>query len=139
MEPKGQAHPPSAAPTCPYCGNPAVLVHGTVVYPHRPDLKAKQFWNCAPCGAYVGCHPGTTKPLGRLADRELRNWKRNAHTYFDPIWQTGKLERTKAYGWLAKELGMPQHKCHIGMFDVETCRRVVAACRRFTEELEGAR
>jgi hypothetical protein len=35
----------------------------------------------------VGCHKGTTKPLGRLADAELREWKKRAHAAFDPVWQ----------------------------------------------------
>ena len=72
--------------TCPYCNNPAVLVGGDVIYPHRPDLYEKKFWQCDPCDAYVGCHrPGVgygdgTRPLGRLANAELREAKKNVHT-----------------------------------------------------------
>ena len=29
--------------------------------------------------AYVGVHKGTDKPLGRLANAELRYWKKRAH------------------------------------------------------------
>lgn len=57
---------------CSYCNNEAKLVSGNVIYPHRPDLAYLRFWQCAPCAAYVGCHKGTTKPLGRIANAELR-------------------------------------------------------------------
>ncbi|MFV9178163.1 zinc-finger-containing protein, partial [Serratia marcescens] len=42
--------------TCDYCGKPAALVRGFVIYPHRKDLANGYYWSCDPCGAYVGCH-----------------------------------------------------------------------------------
>lgn len=120
--------------TCPYCQQPAALVSGRVIYPHRSDLWPKTFWSCAPCGAYVGCHPGGTVPLGRLANKELRDAKMAAHAAFDPIWKRhGASARAKsrrdAYGWLADQMGLSRRRCHIGMFDVEECRRVVEIIR----------
>lgn len=112
-------------PICPYCGERAVLVFGTKIYRHREDLHDKNFWLCVPCGAYVGCHPNTTRPLGRLANAELRAAKMAAHAAFDPAWKSGRLSRREAYRSLAKRLGLPESKCHIGMFDVEMCRKVV--------------
>jgi hypothetical protein len=87
-------------PVCPYCEQPAGLVDGTRVYPHRPDLGHKRFWLCGPCDAYVGCHAegawawvdgrrttsDGTWPLGRLADAELRRAKSAAHRAVDPLW-----------------------------------------------------
>lgn len=115
--------------TCPYCGNTAELVTGVVRYPHRPDLSEKLFYQCLPCDAYVGCHPGTDKPLGRMANAELRVAKVMAHRAFDPLWQSGYMARRVAYKWLAYELDMANSACHIGMFDVEQCKRVVAVCK----------
>lgn len=115
---------------CNYCQKPAQLVGGDTIYPHRRDLYARKFYNCAPCGAWVGCHPGTTKPLGRLADAELRIAKQQAHAAFDPLWRSNvNMKRKDAYAWLAKQLGIERKRCHIGYFDVETCRRVVEICR----------
>lgn len=116
--------------TCPYCNGVAELVGGEVIYPHRPDLEAKKFWNCAPCHAYVGTHPGTTNPLGRLADKELREAKQKAHAAFDPLWRRGQQHRNTAYAWLAEKMGKQEGKCHIGWMDVADCRRVVAICTR---------
>lgn len=119
----------SSAPVCPYCDRRADFVTGNAIYPHRPDLFGKHFWVCSPCGAYVGCHPGTTNALGRLADAELRAWKQKAHAAFDPLWKGGKQKRHDAYGWLAEQLGIARQNTHIGMFDVDQCRRVVDVCK----------
>ena len=113
---------------CHYCQQPAELVTGEAIYPHRPDLAAKKFWRCVPCAAYVGCHPGTDEPLGRLANAELRSAKMAAHAAFDPLWSGGRMKRSQAYGWLAKQLGKPKKETHIGWFDLESCRRVVRIC-----------
>jgi hypothetical protein len=118
---------------CDYCAQPARLVMGDAIYPGRPDLHAKSFWQCQPCAAYVGCHPGTQNPLGRLANAELRKAKMAAHTALDPIWRSGSMKRKDAYGWLAQQLGIKRNDCHIGMFDVDQCKRVVAACEQRKE------
>lgn len=130
-------------PSCDYCGEAAVLVAGDIIYPHRPDLHAKKFWQCGPCEAWVGCHPGTEIPLGRLADAELRLWKQKAHAAFDPIWKarwkrknsedknyTPAMARGGRYAALAEKLGIPKQQCHIGMMDVALCRRVVEVCSK---------
>lgn len=126
-------------PICPYCDQPAWLVPGIVIYPRGgPALRNKQYWRCAPCDAYVGCHDGTERPLGRLANAELRQAKQEAHAAFDPLWQAkmrrdgcskGKA-RGAGYKWLADQLGIERRRCHIGMLDVDQCRRVVDICRR---------
>lgn len=119
----------SGSVMCDYCDKPAKLVTGKVMYPHRPDLYGKFFYKCDPCKAWVGCHPNTTNPLGRLANAELRKAKSAAHAAFDPIWKSRRKSRGSAYKWLAERLGMAQQNCHIGMFDVDMCRRVVEACK----------
>lgn len=114
---------------CDYCGNVAEFVTGRDVYPHRPDLFAKKLYRCLPCNAVVGCHEGTDNPLGRLANPELRKAKMEAHAFFDPIWQGKSKKRGSAYAWLADQLGVDSAACHIGMFDVAMCNRVVEVCR----------
>lgn len=121
---------------CPYCGKPAQLVGGNIIYPHREDLYEKKFWNCAPCQAYVGCHPGTETPLGRLANAELRRAKMAAHAAFDPLWKEGGMSRKEAYAWLSQALNIPPDDCHMGMFDVNTCQRVIEACENRRNPLE---
>lgn len=53
-----------------------------------------------------------------------------AHSVFDPLWSAGIFKsRSLAYNWLANELRLTTAECHIGMFDVDTCHRVVEVCK----------
>lgn len=128
---------------CDYCHRDAKLVTGKALYPHRPDLFHRWFWQCEPCGAFVGCHKKEggngdgTKPLGRLATPELRRAKMAAHEAFDGLWRSGRLKRGDAYGALARELGIAIQNCHIGMFDLERCRAVPDAVARIAARQAG--
>lgn len=134
----------TTAPICPYCGATSVLVGGDAIYPWLTHLHHKRFWRCLACvDAYVGCHPDTDRPLGRLADAKLRLAKSHAHAVFDPIWKAKMARegcsqgeaRSKGYRWLAQQLGIDPKDCHIGMMDLETCHKVVLTCRPFAKRL----
>ena len=114
---------------CSYCKQAALLVSGGgAIYPHRADLFEKKFWQCVPCGAYVGCHGNGdgTVPLGRLANTNLRQAKIEAHAAFDPLWSSGEISRRQAYAWLSSVMRLLPHDTHIGFFDVNQCNEVVA-------------
>jgi len=51
-----------------------------------------------------------------------------AHDAFDPLWKSGTLSRRSAYDWLAIQLHLPVSACHMVLFDVAMCQRVVAVC-----------
>lgn len=111
---------------CPYCGKPTVLANGADL----PWVAAKgPVYACHDCLAYVGCHPLTTTAMGRLATRELRALRREAHNRFDFIWRN-KLKRSRynAYSWLALRMSLPVDMVHIGYFDERQCRLVIKIC-----------
>jgi ribosomal protein L37AE/L43A len=117
-------------PVCPYCNTPAKLVDTAEIYHGRSYGWA---WKCPKCpDAYVGCHRGTTTPLGRIADSRLRQAKMAVHRVFDPLWQDGGLTRSEAYVWLTQvmELDKP---AHIGEFDVDQCLQAIALCSALPE------
>ncbi len=122
---------------CPYCGEPATLVNGNKVYPHRIDLFEKNFWFCEKDQAWVGCHKPAaegglgdgTAPLGRLADAALRRAKSAAHVAFDPLWKTKIMTRRAAYQWMQREMGLDSVQGHIGMMDEEQCYKLVELVR----------
>lgn len=108
---------------CDYCGRKTEYVDSTEVY----GISYGMIYLCRPCDAYVGTHKGSDKPLGRLANAELRLWKRKAHAAFDPIWQAGRFcnRRNLAYAWLSEMMGLPRESTHIGMFNIQQCQQVV--------------
>lgn len=129
--------PPVTPPICPYCGATSELVDGERVYPRRPDMHARRFYLCAPCDAYIICHPGSVKPMGRIANAEVRSAQSAALDAFNPIWMSGDKSRVGAFMWLAVKLGIPAHECHIRLFDVATCDRVVELCEAWTRKKKG--
>jgi zinc-finger-containing domain len=110
---------------CPYCGVDAKLITGDVIYRSRPDLSDLRFYFCKPCDAYVGTHKGTLNPLGRMANAELRKARMAAHAKFDPLWKSGGMKRNEAYKKLSDLLGIHVSQCHIAMFELDMCKRVL--------------
>ena len=122
---------------CPYCLNSSHLVDSKEIYGKSYGL----IYLCRPCDAWVGVHKGTKRALGRMANAELRDAKKQAHFYFDKIARTDLIHqvwsiemgnitnRTKGYLWLADSMEMDPQECHIGMFDVEQCNKVVELCK----------
>ena len=133
--------------TCPYCGGNAEFHDSSaLIYGGRDFGPVHTCENYPLCDSYVGCHPGTTMPLGRLANNELRYWKKQAHKYFDPLWKDKKIKeaypvyipkttyRKRSYIWLSKKLNLQLEHTHIGMFDVDTCKQVVELCKPYCNE-----
>lgn len=106
---------------CPYCFCNSELIKSEEIY----GRDYGWLHICKPCNAYVGCHKDTKRPLGRLAKKELRELKKEAHLYFDKIWKLKCLTRTEAYNWLSEQLGIPLEYTHIGMFSEKTCKNVI--------------
>lgn len=125
-------------PICPYCKNFSRQVTGKTLYPHRKDLHKLKFYQCVPCDAYVGCHGISDRPLGRLANCELRSAKSAAHRMFDAIWKNSHMSRSDAYSWLSRKLGIAGSDTHIGMFDVAQCERTVECSREYLTDKTNA-
>lgn len=117
---------------CPYCGAPVVLKDATFIYKSKKAKNWGKVWVCSnypKCDAYVGCHQNTDIPKGRLANEQLRTFKKEAHKSFDPIWRSGLMSRREAYKWLADMLKIDLEDCHIGMFNIDMCKKVIKLCR----------
>ena len=106
---------------CPYCGRSAVWCDNKIIYGQNYGRSFK-IWHCKPCDAYVGCHNNSQKPLGTLANRELRVWRQRAHQAIDPLWQSGKVKRWKVYEKLQRAFG---REIHVGESDIKTCREII--------------
>ena len=110
---------------CDYCSHEDMFTDSAEIYGKSYGMV----YLCRGCGAYVGVHKGTDKPLGRLANKELRQYKMAAHSEFDPIWKSHKMSRPSAYKWLSKQMQIPTSQAHIGMFNLEECKYVIKICK----------
>ena len=119
---------------CPYCREDTEYVDSKKVYGKSYGM----IYLCKGCDAYVGVHDGTDVALGRLADKELRFWKKEAHRYFDPLWKkkaekgySKNKARRSGYMWLSKQLGIKPKRTHIGMMTVDECKKIVELCKKY--------
>lgn len=109
---------------CPYCGGKARLVDSMTVY----NNDYGSMWVCEnypECNAVVGCHPDTVMPLGTLANLELREMRQKVHKLLDPRWMSRRFGRSSTYAYLARKMGIERKDCHIGMFNIEMCKRAL--------------
>ena len=93
---------------CPYCFKEAEWVENKEVYGVNFG-KSYMIYLCRPCNAYVGCHNNTTRPMGTLANKDLREMRSKAHNLIDPIWQKKKLSRSEVYQVLEYIFKRPFH------------------------------
>ncbi len=121
---------------CPYCRQPAELVDSIAVY----ERSYGMLWMCRPCEAWVGVHKDSKehKPLGSLANAELRRARQLAHKAFDPHWLklideglSKSQARKRVYQRLAGELGIDVKDCHIAQSDDRRCWLVMTICARW--------
>lgn len=120
---------------CRYCGGVIRLVPAESVYgasTERLGMCGEVLYQCQNCNARVGCHKGTTRPLGDVANEILRLKRIEAHQVFDSFWKRKHMSRTQGYRWLAQKLQLPESETHIGGFEIDTCQQVIDLCR--TEE-----
>ena len=120
---------------CPYCRSQAFLRPATVVYGQGHSEPNTELYVCARypiCDAYVAAHKKTGLPMGTLADRSLRQKRRQAHIALNRLWEQGLMTRKEAYRWLQVQLSLPESEAHIGRFSAYRCEQVISLCGRFT-------
>lgn len=123
----------NAAPYCPYCGRRSVLRPAEYVYGENTIDAAARLYVCSGypgCNAYVGVHDGTTKPMGSLANPELRNKRIRAHRAINRIIDKGYMSKDDIYAVLALRLNVPRQETHIGQFSDYLCEQAILECER---------
>lgn len=125
---------------CPYCDYPVIVLPNHIIYGKAYGTGLSYACSRYPvCDAYVGMHGEKASeeqrylPLGTLANKELRNLRKQTHALIDPYWQVKGigLSRRRVYQLLAKFLGLSQDQTHIGMFTEEQCRKVIQGWNNF--------
>lgn len=110
---------------CPYCHKQAEFITSKQFYGRDYGTN---LYVCRQCDARVGTHGKGKEPLGTMANHKLRVLRKICHGKFDPRWNYSKNRqraRSRAYGWLQKEMKLTPQEAHIGMFDEEQCRKLI--------------
>lgn len=119
---------------CPYCGAGTKVVSEEFIYGKSYKNKSMICCNNFPkCDSYCGTHKEDGISLGRLANSELRQYKKVTHDWFDRIWMEKHMTRDEAYDWLSEKLGLPEEFCHVGMFNIKTCKKAIQVCIKYFE------
>lgn len=115
----------------------ARLTNGAEMYPHRADLARMPFWIHDECGAFVGTHHKTRnhlRPLGFLATKEVKRWRRLIHATLDPLWEEKGFSRKKLYKRISKALGHQYHTAEI--YSAEEGEFVYQIVKAIRDELD---
>lgn len=107
---------------CPYCKKEANYGPNEEWYNGKRYGKSYMCYYCKPCDAYVGTHNNTTKPLGTMANRELRQMRMKVHNKIDPLWKEKGWKRGEVYFEISSRLG---YTYHTGESDIETCKKIL--------------
>lgn len=110
------------------------IASGREVYPHLPHLYKKSFWRCSGCRHHVGCHKGTTKPLGCIPTPQIKEARRHIHELIDPLWKYGEIKRGKLYRMISNKLGYEYHTAEIRSID--EARKVYIIAREIKKKLQ---
>ena len=122
---------------CRYCGGVIRLEPARKIYGASTDrlgLANEKIYLCQNCNARVGCHKGTNRPLGNVANEVLRLKRRETHLVFDGFWKGIGMSRTQAYKWLANRMDLPEKEAHIGGFEMDQCQQVIELCEKEWKE-----
>ena len=125
---------------CPNCGARATLRSASAVY-GEADKTHGFLYVCdryPKCDSYVGAHRKTLKPMGTLADGNLRHKRILAHKAFDRLWQSGLMTKWQAYKWMQAKFGLSSEQAHIAKFSEYMCDRLIATCDELPFHRENA-
>ena len=125
---------------CPYCGSPVVFRSADGIYHENKENTMLYVCSRYPeCDAYVRVHKGTKNPVGSLADPNLRALRREAHRYFNRLYETDLMDKRDAYQWLADIVSAPMSEAHIGHLGEYYCRQVIQESKKMLEDRKGRR
>ena len=110
---------------CPYCNKEAEWVENKKIY-GKNFGKSYMAWFCKECDAYVGCHNNTKRPLGTMANKELRTARIQAHEVINPLYENGKRSRNYVYKVLSDAFG---EVIHIGESDIQKCEEIIKTAK----------
>ena len=77
-----------------------------------------------------------TRPMGTMADSNLRNKRIEAHRALDAIWKNGYMTKHSTYIWLQNRLNLREKDTHIGKFSYYLCEQTIRECTDYIKSRE---
>lgn len=105
---------------CPYCNKEAKWCENKELYGENIG-RSYMCYLCKDCNAYVGCHQNSRKPLGTMANKELRKMRTLVHHKLDALWESPE-ERKALYQKLSDHFGK---EIHVGESDLKQCEEII--------------
>lgn len=128
---------------CPYCGKKAVLRPASYLYADKKIFDPDgMFYVCSgypDCDAYVSANKKNQKPLGKMANGELRHLRIEAHRALREIWQRGYMTQASTYHWLSAKMGLHFKETHIAKFNTYFCEETIRLAHELIAERENGK
>lgn len=127
---------------CPYCGSaaqlrPASTVHGEQTFSAGSYLYLCSRWPV--CDSYVSAHRRNLRPMGTLANGELRHKRIVAHRELERFRKKQGMETWAVYLWLQGALGLSEAQTHIALFSEDRCEQVISLCKKARKTADAAK
>ncbi len=116
---------------CPYCHSKAILRPARFVHEKNTIVTGKHLYVCAnwpTCDAYVSAHDHNLRPMGVLANGELRNQRILAHRALERYRKVTGMTKRELYIWLRTKLDLAEKDAHVAAFTDEQCSQVIRLC-----------
>lgn len=110
---------------CKYCGASVSIRHSSEISDRLRDSYLYVCSHYPQCSAYVRIRRGSNIPDGEMADEAVRQKRKEAHLYFDMLFQKGLLSRDECYLWLMNILQIPRPRAHIKYLGIVDCQTVI--------------
>ena len=123
---------------CPYCNSPAVLRPASAVFGRNVKSKGSYLYVCShwpKCDAYVSAHKNNLRPMGTLANGELRHKRIIAHRALEAYRTKTRMSKWGIYLWMQGKLRLDARHTHIAMFTEEQCDQLIKECNKALRKL----
>lgn len=123
---------------CDVCKHEVYYIEHLQKFGHMRNSRNVGMWKCKnnKCRALVSCHPGTTNPVGYMAQEQLRRLRTECHRAFDMLWSCNNspFTRQSAYYWMAGILNIPKECSNISKLTEEQIHVVIEESKRVYAE-----
>lgn len=109
---------------CPYCNRKARLITGKQLYRSIKRIKHYRFWRCDSCDAHAKCSRDG-KPIGSLANAELRQLRRKAHDLMEWIVASGTMDESELHKMLCQSVGRKSKRVMLVHYSKDDCQAIV--------------